>query len=1833
MSRKEVIDKTLGEIWSFLDELSNGTSRYRSLHNLTEQVEHQYHGRFLIELIQNAHDALFEVGAGDKSQRIEIVLVDDEGSHGALYIANDGQPFTQSNFMALSNLGQSDKDPEKSIGNKGIGFRSVLEITKAPEIYSCKERGGGSFDGYCFSFSPNVIQMFESPIRRMVEGDNDVESPIASGELFLQWGNDRYESFRNRCLSFEKDWLPQELAFLSPYALPVPIDETKVTAKINDFEKRGFSTVIRLPFLSQQARELAVEKLDEMDESTVIFLQRLNVLRIVINSVEKSYQRDQDARKNDQENGCEVKVTSSMPSAEKNNTTCASRYWLWTKIIGGSDRPEERKEIKSVVVDLPGKWPAVEKATVAIAVQVGTDLVDGMINIYLPTEVPSGCAAHFSAPFYGDMSRTDIDFEKPFNQLLLKTIAEKSSDIILSSLAGSGEEEAAAIIDILAPLDSDEGYHWWEVLTTVFSERDVEIENENIALSDYGWNSFNRTSLLPNIESGIVINSAMLRSEATYPVFAESLLRKVAGLKRIFEVIDIEPEASSKDNAATVEAIAKKLHGSSDQVDWNGFWHDVEILFGRYTEPLIGRKVLLGTDNQLHACDDNCSVFFRPRISGTDDEVREEGGIEDIPESLRPYIAFLHKAIQVHVPRDKTKGGIQTNDVHAYLSSSLVETYGVERIFSSVLIKATPRLPFDINEKDSQLCQDILQWGLKLIGVSTSNMDKSIRFLRKLPAPCLGGWYPIEETSFGPGWSGKYGSELKMYLQKVGGSECSEAVKRLLLPPDHKLWGEMALPSVELLEKAGAFNGIRLLPINEKCWNAQFNISGGSGVYLPMLGPEGFKSEVWRKYRKHVSKSERHRYSGKHAYEVQRIYTVPGLEKLDGFDDSICELLMQLLLVSIPLWEQRWKGWEIVTLRKIYGDAHRLNPISPLLFSLRVIPWMYDHTDDSSVRFRPYDRWYIPSPVLIGGIHQFSHLMTMPAPIVAVLDRNIKLVKTMKLLGMPSYDPEETVGNARLLNDLAMALEDQETDISNLSVFLGQVRTAWSQFHPKEGAVFPRHVIVQNGNGTLKAIAPSEENPVYLPDANIAIHNGLEFHSKPVIAMAAKDAKRLGNFFQNAYEKGVIQASELTTHALVSGVQWEQDDSTVQLCEEIPWLITIVLSIFAFSGGQIRGVGTKTFTKAVDTLRGARLVWVDNLEAGLWHGDLSVARTPVSALWLPKANTLLALSNASNEPALLSEALASIVGRGDIEITLKYVLEEYNNLSLITDEVILSSLQKIHISQDQFQEVQQRWLGDLAWIIRLARPLVILMQPHTDITQLDEVATESQLRKFLHSCDLSPLNIEDVMSLLRDATVLKLVGYKAWEILGNRAQLKQWNEALSQTGESPIINEQANEQFQAHLGSSSTILRSIIRSTMRRHPELGGFNQLDEKLSNISCPEEYVENYWSIGFQEVMKKVLDVLNAWHTESNVISAVEDATSVEELRNDLYELGLEPDLDPIEIHADNQKLFLHIFENVQKISIAWCLRENADVDIWSLDNNSLEAQLLDDFSKAAFVDVWDEEMCYTILRKLSRSPNHAELWSIIDVVSNVNDLMDKLGISESELMEARGKLEKRKQQYDLQKKIVNVCGENFVNTEGGLNNLWDHIHVAIEDDNVPEVDLSDLEQLTDQSPLKKRKKRSRKQTHNKKTKGRMSQAMKDLVGLSGEIHAFRALQKFYGVDAIGPGSWVSENSRHKYPENKTDDGFGCDFIIHENGKVHYIEVKATQGEDGTFELGSTEVELAIESANRRKKDFIILHVLNALTDAPIFRMLPNPYDRKHKSKYNFEEAGLRVRYEVF
>lgn len=79
----------------------------------------------LFELMQNATDAL-----RGTSGRIHIVL-----TSRALYVANEGQPFTERGATTVLASHLSRK-AEEDIGQFGLGFKSVLAVTHRPTVYS-----------------------------------------------------------------------------------------------------------------------------------------------------------------------------------------------------------------------------------------------------------------------------------------------------------------------------------------------------------------------------------------------------------------------------------------------------------------------------------------------------------------------------------------------------------------------------------------------------------------------------------------------------------------------------------------------------------------------------------------------------------------------------------------------------------------------------------------------------------------------------------------------------------------------------------------------------------------------------------------------------------------------------------------------------------------------------------------------------------------------------------------------------------------------------------------------------------------------------------------------------------------------------------------------------------------------------------------------------------------------------------------------------------------------------------------------------------------------------------------------------------------------------------------------------------------------------------------------------------------------------------------------------------------------------------------------------------------------------------------------------------------
>ena len=148
---EQIIAHALGEVRTFLDELKNGTRKYKTIASLGGQVAEAYRGRCVLELLQNAHDALPEA-PGDDPGLITFSL--ETAPNPVLLVANSGHAFELKNFRGLCRLGQSPKDPNKSVGNKGLGFRSVLEVASSPEIWSTV--AGEERAAFVFRFDPAI---------------------------------------------------------------------------------------------------------------------------------------------------------------------------------------------------------------------------------------------------------------------------------------------------------------------------------------------------------------------------------------------------------------------------------------------------------------------------------------------------------------------------------------------------------------------------------------------------------------------------------------------------------------------------------------------------------------------------------------------------------------------------------------------------------------------------------------------------------------------------------------------------------------------------------------------------------------------------------------------------------------------------------------------------------------------------------------------------------------------------------------------------------------------------------------------------------------------------------------------------------------------------------------------------------------------------------------------------------------------------------------------------------------------------------------------------------------------------------------------------------------------------------------------------------------------------------------------------------------------------------------------------------------------------------------------------------------------------------------------
>ena len=137
-----------------------------SAYNREVETEKEYNGRQLLELLQNADD--------EKSDEVLIKL---DTKQNTLQISNRGDNCTPFSFegirsLMISNL--SSKTNKKFIGNKGLGFRSIINWSEKIIIHS---------NNLDITFSRNIVdkiydELFDSDMQEKIREERELPSNI-----------------------------------------------------------------------------------------------------------------------------------------------------------------------------------------------------------------------------------------------------------------------------------------------------------------------------------------------------------------------------------------------------------------------------------------------------------------------------------------------------------------------------------------------------------------------------------------------------------------------------------------------------------------------------------------------------------------------------------------------------------------------------------------------------------------------------------------------------------------------------------------------------------------------------------------------------------------------------------------------------------------------------------------------------------------------------------------------------------------------------------------------------------------------------------------------------------------------------------------------------------------------------------------------------------------------------------------------------------------------------------------------------------------------------------------------------------------------------------------------------------------------------------------------------------------------------------------------------------------------------------------------------------------------------------------------------------------------
>jgi hypothetical protein len=1744
----------------------------KSLTELSKQLAVEYEDRFLVELIQNGYDA------HPKRARDGVIhiLLDERSEVPLLYVANTGRPFNEQNFQALTNVARSNKPAGEGIGNKGVGFRSVLQICDWPEIYSRDPdmRDDSGFNGFCFRFAR----------------DDDVAALTTSAIEFAIVRED-----------------------FSPYLLPVPASPTDPTlARLRGL---GAATVVRLPLEVAGATELArgqLARLTQPHAPVALFLERLRCIVVEHIDADGVTERHEITR--------QVEHVTRVDDVEITRVRTADATFL----LG--TRSVERAAVLAIIDDaiaareLDSSWRDWSgDAEVGIAVSLDdADEQQPSLYTHLPMRTASPLAAHLNAPFHTKISRTELNESTSLNAFFLRTAADVCATIVkeFASAPHVDDLERQSVVADLICWDAEH----LALFESALQDHGLNVKTSSLiplqAAGDNEWGSLEESYTWPHRALTFLTTDRL--SQISAPLVSERLgstrITRLQELHRIVMQCDMTPDDELV--AEWAEAAARALARTRLKLaTWNDFYLDLAAVFaGRKATALRERRILLDQKGSLRRAgpwDDQESgareptVFVPPQRLGetapddTDDVAADEEEVA-VPVGLQRAISYLHDGLALRRREGSTTR--RTPILELLEGAQLVERFDRHAILTHLRRLLRGRV-------GTKTKQQALRW----VFLQDRSARAGLRGLDNvgLHVPTRGGWILATDAVFSGAWRRRTGSTLTALVEAVGevSGTMTAYASKILLDPDEWPFRVNMDEFGDFLERIGVRDGLHPIALRS---NSRIQMDGRDYRPEDIARRFGLDEEISEMWAAHV----REEWAGYVALAGpytsyrgdQELWVLPGQDAYGDFSQRARDLLAGLVIESIEAWPSEAQTYTFE--RFMSQHRSRTDPQSwpsPAVTFVAKADWF-----PMSNPRRRESRYFVPP----NAAWHFDESDAEPPPRFARLcprDHRRRIGESAMRLarlvdaGLRVWNSPDTALDR--LVELASLLSNGDVAEGDLASYRRALEAAWSdvaQSHLIDASDLEGTTAVASVRHILETFDPRDngEFPViYVPDSEGGLAARIiDAAGLPLLVCAPRDGGRVAGLIADAKILTVRRTSAVDASVVADAGRVACGPTVgVPLLDDLGhWFARVFAVIVELQGNLMVHVTERVLQNAVARLRRVRLLRSRRL-------DLLIDGVPVSSSG--QLTDCVHIAD-DHHPVIVLRTSADATPSWDwieamaeslSELTVRQGLaSDLRAAALVLDRVLGGAWREptdaelaraLHVSEERVRVIGDGVRSDVDHVVYLILPAVVVL---LDLSSAETLAASSHDdREGLLSALAEILDQPLAQRLLEAGEAAE-----SPDDVRRRMNLGfgEMNDALEALGRPPLhFPGEHAEALRRYMSEHREDILSAVRSrfveAFRTTADLSAYAAA-RRFDGLTPDAEWLHSF-----------------------DIPPDDRLATRVREWISTLGGSPREESLQVLDdVRANNQTLLDTELPRIRQVASAWCRKHSVSVPAEWTD----VSLVLDRLNASGCLDFEPLDLA-SLLKWLVA----LDCWPSDMPLST--DL-ESLGLTSDDLATASDTADADEEMRRRARRVVVLDNEGFEPTGADLRRL-----VSAAQSSASEEFLSsrttiaklDALQITPRTAGGDSLRGGGGRASGRKE---LSPDQRIAVGLVGEALAFEWLRHAY--PEATPDSWVSANRVLGVGGHEGNDFLGYDFEVIRRSQTLLFEVKATPGDAYEFDFGESELHAA-KQARRGAYRIIFLRCVLDSTERELL-VLPNPLETGAGDLFAQVNEGVRLRF---